>query len=44
MLNKATLTDDKKWKELSSGEEILAVKYIYRDPVYIDCFNKLINQ
>lgn len=44
ILNKATLTDDKKWKELSSGEEILAVKYIYRDPVYIDCFNKLINQ
>lgn len=41
MIKTPKLTDDKKWIEQVDSKEMLIVTYVYRDPIYIDCFRRL---
>lgn len=42
IIKRPCLTDDKKWIEQTEGKEMLLVTYVYRDPIYIDCFKRLL--
>ena len=44
IVKKPKLTDDKKWIMQQDGDEMLLITYVYRDPIYIDCFSRLIKE